>query len=268
MLNIRSLELHACHVCNLSCKYCTHYSDNKHKGILSLEDSEDWMKGWSNRIQPEQFAILGGEPALNPKLPELIALSRNYWPHSRIILVSNGFFLHRHPTLEQTLLDNNVQLHISIHSDSPEYTEKLVPVRAFLANWKQKITWRPCYKSWSAMYRGYGNTMEPFADEDQRRSWEICECRTCSQLFHGDIWKCPNIAYLKMQLEKFNLQDNEKWTPYMQYKPLSPSCSDLELTNFFEREDEFICKMCPSRTQFIKNDEKNPLSLPVKKKIL
>jgi len=56
--------------------------------------------------------------------------------------------------------------------------------------------------------------MMPFADGDPRSSWEVCR-----QLHEGKLWKCPNIAYLGMQAEKFSL--DPAWEPYLEYVPLS-----------------------------------------------
>lgn len=268
MIDVKSLEIHAAHSCNLSCKYCTHYSDNNHKGILSLDDAESWMGNWSSRIKPGQFSILGGEPCLNKNLVELLIISRKHWPNSKIIIVSNGFLLNRHPKLEETLIAQNIQLEISIHSDSREYTQKLVPVREYLMSWSAPIVWRRSYERWWAMYQGFGETMSPFADGNPRASWEICGCKYCPQLLDGSIWKCPNIAYLRMQLTKFNLHNSDKWQSYLQYRPLSPSCTDSELAEFFSREQESICNMCPATRHAVTNLEKNPLKLPILKQFM
>src|SRR5690349_1457484 len=96
-IRIPLLELHAANACNLTCESCSHFSNSGHKGHLRLEDAEAWMQAWKGRVQPDLLRILGGEPTLNPKLPELIELVARQWPESRIGLTTNGFFLHRHP---------------------------------------------------------------------------------------------------------------------------------------------------------------------------
>lgn len=69
MLNINSLEFHIMHSCNLSCQQCSHYSNLKlGGGITSIQDAKENYDLWSSRVQPKVFALLGGEPTLNPNL--------------------------------------------------------------------------------------------------------------------------------------------------------------------------------------------------------
>src|SRR5580698_5236680 len=98
MVNERlTIEVHLSHTCNLSCESCSHYSDFHFAGALSLEVAEDWYRSWSPRVQPDRFTLLGGEPTLNRDLVPHVRLARRYWPRAQIRIVSNGFFLHRHP---------------------------------------------------------------------------------------------------------------------------------------------------------------------------
>jgi hypothetical protein len=231
--------------------------------MLTIEEAHKWMEPWSKRMTPREFVLLGGEPTLNKNLTEIVKASRNYWPNSDVFVVTNGFFLHLHPELEKTLLEYNVRMEISIHSNSNKYQEKLSKIKKHVSEWDVDITWRTCYEEWLFMYKGYEKTMQPFKDEDPRGSWDICRCKYCNQLLDGKIWKCPNIAYLKMQLKKYNIQNNEEWRPYLQYDGLSPSCSDEDLVRFYEKEEESICSMCPAKEHPVCNEIKNPLGLPI-----
>jgi len=47
----------------------------------------------------KQFSFLGGEPCLNPALPQFVWLAREMFPTSERILGTNGFLLKRHPRL-------------------------------------------------------------------------------------------------------------------------------------------------------------------------
>src|SRR6185436_18524483 len=95
---------------------------------------------------------------------------------------------------------------------------------------------------WTRRYQGYGATMLPFADNDQRRSWEICPAKFCKQLHLGKLWKCAPLAYLPMQKAKYPLSAD--WDPYLRYVPLEASCSEAELDAFVALEDEAACRMC------------------------
>lgn len=249
MKRIEALEIHLVHACNLSCESCSHYSDQGHDGIVSLEDADRWMKLWNRRVSPKRFSLLGGEPTIHPRLAEFVALSRSNWPEAELQLVTNGFLLHRHPDLPAVLAnDPNASIALSIHHSAPPYRRKLMPVLALLVDWTRRfgirVESRPSHTNWTRRYRGAGAAMQPFTDAQPRRSWENCPARTCKQLFEGKIWKCPATAYLPLQHAKYGL--DAAWRPYLAYQPLSPACSDEELEAFLAREDEACCAMCPA----------------------
>ncbi len=85
------LEMHVANACNLTCESCSHFSNSGHKGVLGVEEADQWMKAWNGRLRPAMFRLLGGEPTLNPRLSELISLAVRCWPQSRVALTTNGF---------------------------------------------------------------------------------------------------------------------------------------------------------------------------------
>jgi len=254
-LAIRHLEIHAAHACNLACESCAHYSDYAHKGVVSLDEARGWMAPWSERLAPLTFSILGGEPTIHPDLVGFLELSRRMFPHATLRLVTNGFFLDRHPRLPEFMArDRNAILYLSIHHDAPEYRERVEPVIELLREWKRRHgILAEVYRSarnWTRRYRGQGAEMQPYADGAPRASWEACEAKFCPQLFEGCIWKCAPLAYLPMQHARFNL--SQQWSPYLAYRPLEPGCSGEALAEFFSREEERQCAMCPAKPEAMK----------------
>jgi len=246
---IENLDLHAAHSCNLACESCSHFSNQRHKGLLSIDDAHSWMEPWQSRLLPEVFSILGGEPTMNPELCSIFRLTRKYWPLSMIRIITNGFFLSKHPDLPRVLRDDrDGWLFLSVHHDSAFYLERIRPVADLLADWKVRYGVRivlfHSFEDWTLRYRGVGSSMEPFEDEDRRSSWDNCPARFRPQLFEGRIWKCAPVAYLRLQDEKYKL--SSRWKPYLRYRLLEPTCSDEQLRHFFAREDEFYCTMCPA----------------------
>lgn len=249
---ISNLELHVVHGCNLACESCSHYSNHGHKGVLSLEQADDWMRLWNRRLAPRTFSLLGGEPTIHPELSGFLELARGHWPAASLRVVTNGFFLHRHPDLPRVMRDDpNTCLYLSIHQHSAEYLEQLKPVVVLLNQWIEQygiqVSCYHSYKSWTRRYHGFGSEMEPFADGQPRRSWEHCPAKYCPQLFEGKIWKCAPLAYLKMQNAKYHLSEN--WRPFLGYRPLESDCPDEELHRFFDREEESYCGMCPANPE-------------------
>lgn len=253
MQSIRNLEIHVAHSCNLSCESCSHYSNQGHKGVLPLDEAERWMTLWSRRLAPHTFSLLGGEPTIHPRLADFVVLARRHWPGAALRLVTNGFFLHRHPNLPLVLRDDpNARIYLSIHHDAPAYRERIQPIRDLLTHWHEQygiaVSADESFRNWTRRYHGFGAAMEPFADGQPRSSWEICPAKYCPQLFEGKIWKCAPLAYLRLQDAKYRL--SERWKPYLQYQPLAPGCPDEELRAFFAREDESYCGMCSAKRRW------------------
>lgn len=112
--SLPALEYHVAHGCNLSCQQCSHYSNFHLAGKLpTLADAESEYSQWSLRLDPTRFAWLGGEPLLNPAILEHIQLARQHWYDSELMLVTNGFFLHRFPELPQVLVDTHANLRLA-----------------------------------------------------------------------------------------------------------------------------------------------------------
>jgi Radical SAM superfamily/4Fe-4S single cluster domain len=247
---IPTIEIHVAHSCNLTCESCSHYSNQGHKGIVSLEEAERWMSLWNRRVSPECLSLVGGEPTIHPHLAEFVKVARKSWPDASLRIVTNGFLLHRHPDLPLVLKDDpNAGLYISVHHASAEYSEKIKPALDLAEEWQAtygiQVRQYQSYENWTRRYKGFGADMQPYEDGKPRKSWEACPSKFAPQLFEGKIWKCPALTYLGMQNKKYGL--SEKWQPYLQYQPLSPDCTDEELNEFFSRKEESYCGMCPSK---------------------
>lgn len=257
---IKRLEMHVTHACNLSCESCCHYSNHNHKGSIGALEAEVWMSAWRGRFTVNEFVLLGGEPTLNPELLHFFPLVRKYWPEAKLTVITNGFFLHRHPELPQALADcGNAQIALSVHHDSPAYQARIQPVLDLIEKWRQdygiSIVVTASHRQWTRRYRGFGDALMPFEDNDARKSWEICRARDCKQLFDGKLWKCAPIAYLQLQKQKFKISN--KWDHYLAYRPLSPTSDDQALIEFIEREDESVCSMCSAKPR--KFEPSNPI---------
>jgi hypothetical protein len=212
------------------------------------------MAAWKGRLRPTRFSILGGEPTLNRNLAELVLLSREHWPAATIRIVTNGYYLAKHPELPQVMEeDGNTLLYLSVHHGSTKYLDSITPHVELLERWIErydiKVEVYLSYTNWTRRYKGFGSTMEPFEDNDTRKSWESCPAKLCRQLFEHKIWKCSPLAYLQLQARRYELSEN--WSAYLAYRPLGPDCSETELADFFKREEETSCAMCPAEPEKI-----------------
>jgi radical SAM family protein len=181
---MRNLEIHAAHACNLACESCSHYSNHGHKGVVSLEQARAALAPWSARLAPKVFSIVGGEPTLHPDLAAFCELARAMFPRATLRVVTNGFFLERHPRLPAWMAaDRNAVLDLSIHHESPAYRERLDPVLELVGAWQREHRFQVelwfSSRNWTRRYMGHGAALEPFEDGNPRRSWE--SCRGCSE---------------------------------------------------------------------------------------
>ena len=259
-IRIDLLELHAANACNLTCESCSHFSNSGHKGFLKLDEAESWMQAWRGRVEPKLFRILGGEPTLNPRLPELIELAARCWPSSRIALTTNGFYLHRHPGLPEVLSRHKVKFRLTVHHRSDEYSAKVIEIVSLLQQWGRahpfEMSVENAYRRWTRRHHGFGASVEPYEDRDPGKSWEICPAKECVQLFRGRLWKCSPIAYLRLQKEAYPAL-SPKWDDYLAYGGIGPDCSDEDLAAFLQRKEEAICGMCAASPE--RFDKPSPL---------
>jgi organic radical activating enzyme len=266
----RPLEISITHACNLSCVGCLHYNDHKHNRFLSLKEIHEWLEPWSEFVQPKEkihnslFNILGGEPTLHKDLCKILIFARKCFPKCEMRLTTNGFFIKNHPKLDEVLYNNNIVIKISIHSKNAVYLEKCNDSLKLIKDWEKggvKVEWAELHTDyWQIPYIIEENKIKPFNDQNPKASWEACQCKSY-QIFEKKIWKCPKIAYLKMQKEKYPDVMDDNWNPYLSYEGLSLESTFKEKLNFFKRKEEFICGMCPNKINYVSRES---LPSPIK----
>lgn len=260
------LEIHISDYCNLKCDNCNHFSNYGISGLISAEEYELWNRPWAKLLFPLNYQLLGGEPTTNHELVEICKLARKMWRKTpKIVLVSNGFFLNKHPELPVVLAENNIKLIISVHSNTEIYNEKLEEIKTLILNWQKdnkfKVHYRESYKNWVQTFKrdATGNTV-PCNDGNPAQSFAKCLSKEAKQIYQGNLFKCPPMAYLNLVNKKFTLSD--EWNFYLGYKPLAPDCTRKELEDFFALKEEAYCNMCAANpTSNPKNDPLVQLNL-------
>ena len=100
-IKIEHLDIPIIRSCNLACVGCITHSNHKNIiGIVGIEESREWLKFWSTKIEPKAITLFGGEPLLHPKFVEWAQTIRHIWgPTIPVSLNTNGYYL-------DTLLDH------------------------------------------------------------------------------------------------------------------------------------------------------------------
>jgi hypothetical protein len=251
MIEIPNLEFHAAHACNLYCAQCSHYSNFHAGGIVSVDEALANFDAWQGRLAPRQIAILGGEPTLNADLIRIIELAHRAFPDSPGLFVTNGFFLDRHPDLPRALIDNGFRMDVSQHGNVHAYRQRFNKVLQRLDEWRAaypalKITVRESHKGWRQQYHMIDGKPMPF-DSRPKAAWNICLQRSCTQLFQGNLWKCPALAYFATMERKLRLEAIPAWQLFRDYKACPPGATDDEVREFFATREIPQCGLCPAR---------------------
>lgn len=262
-IQYHQFDVHIAHACNFSCQSCSHFSNYHFPGLLSLGEAEQWYASWSARLRPFKINLLGGEPTINPLLPEHVLLARRFWPDAKLFIYTNGSLLSRQSRLPKAIQDaGRTIIRLSRHYDGSEYEREFSEVISLLTSWEQewqiKFEIMDSYSNWTERYIDDGGVIRPFKDGNPRQSWENCKAKYCVQMHDGMLWKCPMLAYLPMVKARGLLSDESEF--YLTYEPLKPDCSTAALADFFAREEEPFCSGCPaSRRRIDKMDPTKPL---------
>jgi len=93
-VKFKFLDIPIIRSCNLGCGGCLTFSDSKRiKGIVRLEDSLEWLQFWSEKLDPEEVTVFGGEPLLHPQFIDWCLALRRFWPNAGLRVNTNGYYL-------------------------------------------------------------------------------------------------------------------------------------------------------------------------------
>jgi hypothetical protein len=176
----------------------------------------------------------------------------SFWPRSEIRVVTNGFLLAKHKALPEVMskLRGRAVLEISSHHGSEEFQSRFRPVRELAEGWVKDgvdIRFISADQIWTRRYVVNGDQVD-FLNGDPRSAWESCVGKHCKQIYLGKLWKCPPITYFDL------LPGSVRVEPFWRnlvgsYKALLADCSDEELATFLGREEEDVCRLCPSKLE-------------------
>lgn len=271
--NLYMLDIHLANACNLMCYGCNHWSNYGFQEIFDRKTLKDWATPWASRLIPERINLLGGEPLLNKETEQIVSDYAKLFPKSKLKLFTNGFLLSKNLQLKEVLEKTDTSLVITLHSRDERYLKKLKKEILSLNDWgstshKKKTWFRTVYdiggveveirdmkNHWYKTYTGDGYNAKPYADNNPKKSWEICVSKESVQLYKYNLYKCGPIAYLNDFLDKYNLSNDPDWISYYNYKPLKSKCTESELSKFLSTKEENICNMCPTNPKYFDDKE-------------
>jgi hypothetical protein len=92
---LEGIDISVAEHCNMACYSCNHFSQLAEPVYADLAETEQDLKRLSELSMGNIPAIMlvGGEPLLNPELPEFMRIAREYFPKSRVQIITNGLLL-------------------------------------------------------------------------------------------------------------------------------------------------------------------------------
>jgi sulfatase maturation enzyme AslB (radical SAM superfamily) len=256
------LETMITQVCNLSCKGCTNYSDQKHSGYVTWAQGRAQIESWLDRIDIPDFGIIGGEPLINPELDQWILGLRDLMPESQLRLTTNGLLLHKWPQLMDLINHvGNCVFKVTVHVDDAALEQEITkifhsqpwePVIEYgIARWRNthgvrlQIN-RPL--TFLKTYLGTYNNMAPHHSKPAD-AFAACVQKTCPLLYQGKIYKCSTSALLLDTLDRYGRPNWPQWEPYIE-QGISPESPLEQLTEFVNNfgNPHPQCSQCPTST--------------------
>ncbi len=176
------LEYHIADHCNLNCKGCTHLSNVAEPRFGDLEQfGKDIARLRELFWGITTFRLMGGEPLLNPQLPEFLLTLRSYFPDTEIHVVSNGLLMtEERAELLQTMRQVHANLDISQYPPAVPRHDK---IRTLCS-----IHGVRCY--FTDPVHVFRNCMDPSGESDPAVSFANCDVSKCTFLERGRISTC------------------------------------------------------------------------------
>lgn len=191
--HIRYLEYPIAYHCNLNCRGCSHFSPLVEEKFPVYEQFEkDFIKLKEYIPHIGTIRILGGEPLLNCEVGKYIKLTRELYPYSNIVLVTNGILVKKMSAeLLKSIRENNVVIDISVY---PILYSDIDSIVAFLQESSIKVTISNSYEF-----------MPTFSNEKKNYPYTDLE-RTCRYYYFADgyLSTCMLMHDIKFYNEYFD----------------------------------------------------------------
>lgn len=192
------IETHVVDYCNLNCRSCGHMASLFSKNdFYKLDEFRRDMRQLSYHIDLAVLRLLGGEPFLAKNLDEYVKISREYFPQSMIVIVTNGLLI---PTIDKKILtairENQVVVEITQYPPTTKMMDRIS--QTLNDNGVIHFFGAPIKDFMMRFIRG---------KEDQKynpiQSMKLCESRYCHFLRNGKLYKCPGDALMYKWKETF-----------------------------------------------------------------
>ena len=239
--------IHIAEHCNLSCKYCCHFSCIAQKEFYDLDKFKQDIDRMSFVFDKKlaELQLFGGEPLLNPQINKYIELSRQYFPKTRINIITNATLLDEmDKTFWETLNKTDTNIIPSIY-----------PVKI---NWKSVLDKAEKYNVGIYGYYDCKERLKADKIEKYRRQTfkkiklaknlnsninkDTCIMRPrCNNMYDGKLYPCTVIAYIRHFNKRFNTDFEISQNDYIDLYKIN---NLKEIEKFLSTNQFPFCKYC------------------------
>ncbi len=239
--------VHIAEHCNLSCKYCCHFSCIAEKEFYDLDKFKQDMDKMSSVLDKKlvELQLLGGEPLLNPQINEYTKYSRECFPKTRINIITNATLLdNMDKTFWETLNENEINIVPSLYPIKINWSSILDKAEKYNVgiygyyDCKEKLTLSNIDRFQKPFF--YKMKLDKNTNDNIDKS--KCYMRPkCTNMYNGKLYPCTIIAYIRHFNKKFNkdfyLTEND-------YLDLYKVKNISEVEKFLKTTQFPFCKYC------------------------
>lgn len=121
-MELNYIEIHLTDHCNLNCVGCSHFSNISKPYFKDYQEFVIEMNELAKKFEVRTIRLMGGEPLLHPDCMRFCSITREIFPKSEIVLVTNGILLNRVDV--QLLNENDITVCLSnyhLNLNQPQY---------------------------------------------------------------------------------------------------------------------------------------------------
>jgi hypothetical protein len=190
--------------CNQQCAACLHFSPLSEKHFYDTKKFKKDIAQLKELVSHiETIRVMGGEPLLNPDLNQILDFTRNIYPYSTIVLVSNGILIKRMPKeLIETIVNTNTIVKISLY---PSIYQEAESIYDFLNENNIRYS-KPDIITFFKKGLYADKRENPYFPNKP----EMCRCLN---MFEGKLSVCPMAMYVGILNQKFgtSFPENGYW---------------------------------------------------------
>lgn len=203
------VETHVMDGCNLKCKGCSHFSNLfKTDAVVEYEQFRSDIERLSQICNVVRLRLLGGEPLLNERLEEYLAVVRQAFPGTDIHIATNGILILKcKEELLKYVSANNIAFDITMYK----------PVYRLKEEIQERLErYQVAYHMEKENLEVFNKALTVKGNNDAKRSIEACSRKDCLILKEGRLYRCPISAYIMVYNERYgtNIESEELFNIY------------------------------------------------------